>query len=141
MQQIGTLSFESLQAKVEARMSTESKDQSNVHPEFERLGKNLRTAFQAAWDSEGRKELHTEIENGLRDVGHVLRDLTDEFSQSETGQQIRADVEDLQSRVHSGEFRDKAKQEFCSMLDLINRELEQFTEQRQATDQEATDNS
>jgi hypothetical protein len=103
----------------------------DIHSEFQRLGNNLKAVFQGAWESEERLELQRDLQNGLQELGGSIRGLLDEFESSETGQQLKADVEDLRERVESGEAQAKARSELQHALDLANRELEKLAERWQ----------
>ena len=47
-------------------MMNEEKESKPVENEFKRLGNNLQDTLKAAWDSEERKTISLEIENGLK---------------------------------------------------------------------------
>lgn len=96
-----------------------------IESEFKRLGDNLQKAIKAAWDSEERKSISLEIEEGLKSVGEAVNKAADDIANSETAQKVRGEVEETAERVRSGEFADKARQELVKLLDKLNSELEE----------------
>ncbi len=107
--------------------STQSNPESTpgeMADEFRKLGDNLKTFFQAAWESEERKKLELEIKAGMAELGKSLNQTASEFKESPTGQQLKSDLEDLHARMRSGEVENKIRTELISVLRTINSELE-----------------
>jgi len=115
-------------------MSDQEKQQGEIRDEFRRLGQNLKAVFQGAWESEERIQLQQDLENGLNELGITIREALDDLENSETGQKIKADVQDLQERARTGELEEKARSEIQHALDLANRELEKLTERWKTKD-------
>jgi len=98
--------------------------QSNtIADEFVELGRNIKQALQSAWTSEERKRLQSEIETGLREASRVLKQATDELSKSQAAQNLKADAEDFQRRVQTGELEAKIRFELLAALHMANEEL------------------
>jgi uncharacterized coiled-coil DUF342 family protein len=95
--------------------------------EFRKLGVNLRDAFQEAWDSEERKRLQHEVEEGLADVMATLKEAAHDLASGPTGQRIKADLQDLGQRVQTGELEARVRQELIRALRAVNAELEKAT--------------
>lgn len=95
--------------------------------EFEHLGDNLRQLFVSAWESEERKNFQDELERGLTDLGDSLKQTAKDFQESETGQQVKAEAEDLRDRIASGEVEQKVREDILSVLHKVNAELEKIT--------------
>lgn len=96
----------------------------NISDQLNELGKNLRDALQTAWESEERRKLQKEIEDGLANLGASLSQASKDFSNSPTGKAIKEDVEDLQERWRTGEVRSKARSEIMEALRKVNDELQ-----------------
>jgi signal recognition particle GTPase len=96
----------------------------NIGEQLNELGKNLREALQTAWQSEERRKLQKEIEDGLANLGASLSQASKDFSNSPTGKTIKEDVEDLQERWHTGEVGSKARSEIVDALRKVNDELQ-----------------
>ncbi|MBN1265361.1 MAG: hypothetical protein JXA25_07705 [Anaerolineales bacterium] len=79
-------------------------------------------------------QLQRDLESGLQELGSSIREALDDLEASETGQRLKADVEDLQARAHSGELETKARTELKHALDLANCELEKLAERWKAAE-------
>jgi DNA-binding transcriptional regulator YbjK len=92
--------------------------------EFRSLGKNLVEALRAAWDSSERQKLQKELEAGLAETASFLKEEAVKFSQSQSGQQLKSDLEELHQRVKRGEAETAARKEILEALRTVNAELE-----------------
>jgi len=99
----------------------------NISEQLNELGKNLREALQSAWESEERRKLQKEIEDGLANLGASLSQAAKDFSTSPTGESLKEDMKDLQERWRSGEVRSKAHAEIVEALRKVNTELQKAT--------------
>ena len=99
----------------------------NISEQLNELGKNLRTALHAAWESEERRKLQKEIEDGLANLGESLSQAAKEFSDSPTGQSLKTDVKDMRDRWQSGEMGSKVRSEVTEALRKVNEELQKAT--------------
>lgn len=100
------------------------KSAEDLASEFQHLGDNLKKFFVNAWESEQRKTLQKEIEEGLSDLGDTLKDTVIEIQDSETGQRIKSDAEDFRDRVRHGDVEQKVRSDLTSILQKLNSELE-----------------
>lgn len=91
--------------------------------ELREMGKNLRDALQTAWDSEERKKLKKEIEEGLSEVSNSLSQAVTDFRESPAGQSLKSDVADFQERLRTGEVESKVRSEILDALRIVNNEL------------------
>jgi gas vesicle protein len=108
-------------------MPQEDTKSQQLKSEFEHLGDNLRQLFVNAWESEERKNFQDELERGLTDLGDSLKQTAKDFQESETGQQVKAEAEDLRDRIASGEVEQKVREDILSVLHKVNAELEKIT--------------
>lgn len=99
----------------------------NISEQLNELGKNLREALQSAWESEERRKLQKEIEDGLANLGASLSQAAKDFSNSPTGESLKEDMKDLQERWRTGEVRSKAHAEIVEALRKVNTELQKAT--------------
>lgn len=99
----------------------------NIGEQLNELGKNLREALQSAWESEERRKLQQEIEEGLANLGASLSQAAKDFSNSPTGQSLKEDVKDLHERWRTGEVRSKVNSEIVDTLRKVNSELQKAT--------------
>lgn len=106
-------------------METDPKEAKSIENEFERLGENLRKAVAEAWQSEERKQLSQDLQSGIEELGETLNRAANEFVNSPAGQKMRTEVESFSRRVQEGEVADKVESELLSVLDRLNRKLEE----------------
>lgn len=105
-----------------------SPGEDRLKDEFRLLGENLVNTLRSAWDSPERKRLQGELESSVNELGSTLRREVEHFKESPTGQQLKSDVEDLGERVRTGEAEAKLREEILSALQIINAELEKFSQ-------------
>jgi hypothetical protein len=104
-------------------MNQDTRPTGEISDELRALGENLRTVFQAAWDSDDRRRLQQEIETGIGELAESLSKAAREFSGSETGKQMKDDVRDLGERLQSGEVETKVREDLAAILRKLNEEL------------------
>jgi gas vesicle protein len=91
--------------------------------EFQELGNNLRNIFVNAWESEQRKNLQQELEDGFSELGDSLKQTAEEIHDSDAGQRVKAEAEELRDRVRTGEVETKIREDILSVLHKVNSEL------------------
>ncbi|HEX9092039.1 MAG TPA: hypothetical protein VF831_11150 [Anaerolineales bacterium] len=96
----------------------------DIGDQLDELGKNLLAALQSAWESEERKKVQKEIEDGLANLGASLSQAAQEFSSSAAGQSLKEDVRDIKERWQSGEVGSKVRTEVSEALRKVNEELQ-----------------
>jgi heparin binding hemagglutinin HbhA len=99
----------------------------NITDQLNELGKNLRAALQTAWESEERRKVQKEIEDGLASLGASLSQAAKDFSNSPAGQSLKDDMKDMQERWQSGEMGSKVRSEISEALRKVNTELQKAT--------------
>src|SRR5512135_2870660 len=92
----------------------------NISDQLNELGKNLREALRSAWESEERRKLQKEIEEGMANLGASLSQAAKDFSNTPTGQSLKEDVKDMQERWRSGEMGSKVHTELVDALRKVN---------------------
>lgn len=111
--------------------TTEPQDEfksGDLASEFQELGSNLKKIFLSAWESEERKNFQVELEEGLSDLGDSLKQTAQEIHDSETGQRVKAEAEDLRDRVRSGEVEEKIREDLLTALHKVNAELKKVSQ-------------
>jgi len=111
--------------------TTEPQDEfksGDLASEFQELGSNLKKIFLNAWESEERKNFQVELEEGLSDLGDSLKQTAQEIRDSETGQRVKAEAEDLRDRVRSGEVEGKIREDLLTALHKVNTELKKASQ-------------
>lgn len=107
--------------------------------EFQELGNNLKNIFVNAWESEQRKNLQQELEDGFSELGDSLKQTAEEIHDSDAGQRVKAEAEELRDRVRSGEVETKIREDILSVLHKVNSELGRITQPEPSTDETAGD--
>jgi hypothetical protein len=122
-------------------MSEERPTEESVAEEFRQLGKNLTEVLRGAWDSPERKKLGQEIANGLSELSNLVRREAEHVRESPTGQRLKAEAEELRTRIRSGEYENRARQELISALRSINEQLKKASQRmsEEGSDQPTTD--
>lgn len=118
-------------------MTDQKAPEENLVDEFRQLGKNLVDLLHSAWDSPERQKLQQDIREGINNLGDNLRQEVDNFQQSPSGQRLKTEVEDINSRLKSGELEQKIRREIADALKSVNSELQRWLEQqpKKPTDQ------
>ncbi len=108
--------------------------QPDITSQFRELGKNIKSFFHSAWESEESQKFRQELENGLNELGKATNEAVDEFKTSETGQKFKAEADDFKTRVETGEVEQKARAEVSKVLNFINTELDKLNQQIKPTE-------
>ena len=98
--------------------------QTDLASQFRELGENLQNIFKTAWESEEAQELKEELKNGLNELGNATAEAIEDFKVSEAGQKLKAEAQEIKTRVESGELETKTREEISKALNLINTELQ-----------------
>ena len=105
-------------------MSDQPQPEDNIKDEFRNLGKSLLSALQAVWDSPERQRIQNEIVEGLNEAGAALKKESEEFSLSQTGEQIKKNIEQLGEEFRTSEFKESLRNDLVKVLKSTNSELE-----------------
>lgn len=109
-------------------MSDNPQSEESIVEEFRRLGKNLVSVMQTAWETPERKRIQDEFTTGLNELGTTLRREVDQFSNSSTSQRIKEDVEQLGDKIRSSEATTKVRDELIHALQMANKEIQRVVE-------------
>jgi hypothetical protein len=104
-------------------MNQEPQPTGELSDELRALGENLRSLFQAVWDSDDRRRLQQEMETGIGALAESLGQAARDFAESETGKQMKKDAREFGDRVRSGEVETKVRQDLTAILRKMNEEL------------------
>ena len=106
---------------------TEKPPEGDLHNEFEQLGQNLKAALKTAWESEESRKLQAELKSGMAALEVGLHQAAQEVTSGETGQRLKAEVDDLGQRVKSGQVESQLRKDLLSALRTINSELQKMS--------------
>lgn len=107
--------------------STTPENRSEIADELRNLGDQLKEIFRSAWESDERKKLSNEIDSGLKNLSDSLKQASDEFSQSPSGQNLKSDLQDFQNRLKTGEVENQLRNELLTALRTINEQLKKVS--------------
>jgi hypothetical protein len=114
-------------------MSEQQRPENDLRDEFRILGENLKQFFNSAWESEERKQLQQDIKDGMKELGVVLDDFSEDVRSSEFGETIRREAEDFGERVRSGEVEHKVREGILDALQKLNTELQKASDKFSGT--------
>lgn len=115
-------------------MSEEHTNRDNsLRDEFRALGENLKSIFNAAWESEERRKLQEDVEAGMRELGTAMNDFADDIRHSQAGETIRREANEFHERVKSGAVETKAREEFVKVLQGLNIEISKAVDKMSGT--------
>ncbi|MCC6188727.1 MAG: hypothetical protein IT318_06805 [Anaerolineales bacterium] len=108
-------------------MTTPPPPEDDLLAEFRQLGRNLVAAARSAWESDESQKLRQEIKVGLAALEAGLRQASAEVTSGETGQRIKAEVEDFSERVRTGQVESQLRNDLLAALRKVNEELQKAT--------------
>ena len=117
-------------------MPEKNQTQSDLASEFRALGDNLKNILQSSWESAEAQKLRQDVKEGLNQLGQATDQAVKDFDQSEAGQRIKAEAQDLKERIESGEVEAKARSEISKVLRTLNQELEKAVNQISKTEKQ-----
>ena len=104
-------------------MSEESRVPKSIVDELNKLGKQLSSAIQMAWESEDRKKLEAEISEGLQKLGEQITDATKKASDSDAAKQIKVQAEKVVVEVKESDVVEEVRKGLIAGLEVVNKEL------------------
>ncbi len=103
---------------------SEKRSGDDLAAEFLKLGQNLKQAAEAAWVSPEGQRLRGEIKSGLQALEKGLSEAAAEMTTGETGQKLKAEVEDFSARVRSGQVEARLREDLLAALRAVNTHLD-----------------
>ena len=104
-------------------MTEEPRAKDPLKEEFDKLGGNLRSVIQGAWESEERKRVSNEVQSGLSQVGDAIAQAARDLSEDPAAQKLRQEVDEIAERVRTGELAEKVRVELIDVLQQVNDRL------------------
>ena len=105
-------------------MSQEKQPEGNLREEFRNLGQNIKNVLSGAWESQERRKLQKDVQDGLNELGKAVNELIDDVQSSEAGKKVVKGVDEFGEKLRRGEVEEKAREGILSALHKINAELE-----------------
>jgi uncharacterized protein YukE len=116
-------STQSSAQSAEERQATEE-----LTAEINRLAEAFSRAVRAAWQSDQRKQLETDLNRGLRSLVDNVEETLVKFNRSEQGQELREQAERVVVKVRSSKVTDDLRQGLTKGLSTVASELQELAE-------------
>lgn len=113
-------------------VKSESVGEQTVVEELGELGRQLGTAFKAAWESEQRRELQQEISEGFKALGDQLEEAVKTAREGEALQELQTDVKQAVETARQSDALQGVRRGLLKGLRQINRELNDLVASWQA---------
>jgi vacuolar-type H+-ATPase subunit E/Vma4 len=108
-------------------MPSDEKRDDSLQAELDALGENLQRVIRKVWESEERRQLQADVEQGLEGTLQHLRQELKDFQESETAERLKADLGSVERELRSGETAGRVRQEILDVLRRLNAELGRAT--------------
>lgn len=96
--------------------------------ELNRLARQLTEAARLAWESEDRKRMQAEVEDGLRRFGDQVEKALQQAKESETTKQFSEQAQRVVTNVRETRIADEVRDGLISGLASLNRELSRMVD-------------
>jgi hypothetical protein len=123
--------------KVEETVSEEPQTEGSIADELARLGQQLATAAQKAWDSDERRRLQNEITTGVQRLGQELSTAVSKATESEQAKELKTRATRVADDVQKTDVIEEVRKGLLVGLEAINRELGKMLERMEPTAGEA----
>lgn len=103
----------------------------DIAAEFAELGRAIRKAMDAAWNSEERQRFQKEIRSGLNKLADEMETAAQNIRESDVGQQVEERAKQVRDDVQSGKVTDEVRKAVAQTLkatrDAIDSMADSFT--------------
>lgn len=105
-------------------MTEKSNTEGQMRDEFRNLGENLKAIVNAAWESEERRKIQHEVEEGINELGQAVNELINKFQTSDVAEKVSEGVDQIGAQIRSGEAETKVRDGLVTALQTFNAELQ-----------------
>lgn len=105
------------------------KKEPDVSDALRDLGRQFAETMQAAWNSQERRELESEVREGVQYFSEEVQRVFKDAKESPAAKRVKEEAEEVKVRVESGEATQKARSGFVEGLHWLSRELEKLAQQ------------
>ncbi len=115
---------------VEEDPAAENSDETaDLVGEFRNLGRQLGDTIRVAWQSEERRQVQDEINEGFRSFASELNKAVKEVRESSAAKKARTEATELRGRVRTGEIGEKTRRSLAQGLGWLSNELANLADQ------------
>ncbi|MEZ4634199.1 MAG: hypothetical protein R2873_12680 [Caldilineaceae bacterium] len=111
-----------------AQATADSKANEELGAEITRLAEAFTQAVRAAWNSDQRKQIETDLNRGLRSLVDTVEERLVDFNRSEQGQELREQAERVVEKVRTSKVTEDVRDGLTKGLGAIAAELQEFAE-------------
>lgn len=105
-------------------MTEKNNTEGQVRDEFRNLGENLKAIVNAAWESEERRKIQHEVEEGINELSQAVNELLNKFQTSDVGEKVSEGADKIGEQIRSGEAEAKLRDGLVTALQTFNAELQ-----------------
>lgn len=111
------------------RASGSTEQRPEVIEELTNLGRQFGETLRKAWDSAERQRFETELREGVRSFADEVDKMIKDVKEGSAGHKLRAEVEDVQSQVQSGDLSRRARESFVKGMRWLSEEMGKLADQ------------
>jgi len=100
----------------------------DIGDELNRLAESFGQAVQAAWNSEQRHQLETDLNRGLRSMVDNVESILKQFHESEQGQEIKEQAGKVVEKVRTSKVTAELKEGLTKGLQTVATEMQEFAQ-------------
>lgn len=100
----------------------------DIGDELNRLAESFGQAVRAAWNSEQRHQLETDLNRGLRSLVDNVESILKQFNESEQGQELKEQAGKVVEKVRTSQVTAELKEGLTKGLQTVAQELQEFTQ-------------
>ena len=113
--------------------------ESGVEEELRNLGRRFADVLQAAWASEERRKVETEIKESMKRFSAEMERLVERTRESPTGERVRTKVGEARGRAAESEAARRTREALAQGLHRMSEELARLAERFTPAEQKAQD--
>lgn len=113
----------------EAEAQSQAAGQSDeIANELNRLAESFGRAVRAAWNSDQRHQLESDLNRGLRSLVDNVESILKQFNESEQGQEFKEQAERVVEKVRTSKVTAELKEGVTKGLQTVAEELQEFAQ-------------
>jgi hypothetical protein len=102
--------------------------QDDIGEELNRLAESFGQAVQAAWNSEQRHQLESDLNRGLRSLVDNVETILKQFHESEQGQELKEQAGKVAEKVRTSSVTAELKEGLTKGLQTVATEMQEFAQ-------------
>jgi hypothetical protein len=113
---------------MEDSMAENTDEGKSVSSELSTLGKQVADAINAAWASDDRKKLQSDVTTGLQSFGDQVSEAMRRASESDAAKQVREQTDKVIAQVRESDVTGEVRKGLIAGLEVLNKELGRLVE-------------